>query len=664
MLPPELLGLAAVVAGGRRHHGDGPLVVVQLPVLRQRLEVGAQGQFLGARLHLVDLRQRRLIDPFGAGLVRHQGAQPVAQPQRGEAVVLVVVADGGQDPGGLGGVVFQRLAVPGVGDNGGAGVLHVPAAQVLSHVEGLELLDGVGALGDQQRMPHGVVEVHQQPVAQPLVDLVLVGHVAHRQVPQCALLVGGIVVDLHVRVGFPAVLDVGDEVGEGPAFLGAGVGPERPEDGFAGVDLDDAEQVLEPPGAAEGVLPERVALEVEEDVPGVGFGKAGDRLVAGELVGNAAGGPVGGGDADLHAGLLGKLEVGVAHPGVAVRQLVDGGDARLHQLLALGGAHAGDQQQVAVLGDLHGAVVAAPAGADARLAPGHRQVLAAVGGHQGLEAVPAVPEHRQQLVHPVHRARVVPEHQRGLRRHLDAGGQQLVAVGGELQQRGDAGMARQLGVPHRVGAGVLADQEVGETHEFAVEEGRLEDDVGPAPQGLKGFEVGLFQGGAVPADARAQYLDAAARVRVVCTEGFHQPVEHLVFVGVAEFRRALEHFVDGGLCRHAAAQPFIEFAQRGELAAGGCHEVAGGVDQVLVQEKHGAGAPSRLGFASNLAPARCRIGFMPKAPGTGKPPVRVRTGGFGNGGARRWPWPWRPAASRQPRWRPRWGRRTCGRGAQ
>ena len=221
--------------------------LVKRPVLRQRLEVGAQRQFLGAGLDLVDVGQRGFLDPFGARFVRDQAQQPVAQPQRGEAVVLVVVADGFQDPGGGSGVVLQRVAVLGVGDHRGPRVLHVPAAQVLAHVEGFEFLDGVGAFGDQQRVPDGVVEVDQQAVAQPLVDGVLCNHVAQRQVPQGALLIRGVVVDLHVRVGFPAVLDVGDEVGEGLAFLGPRVGPERLEDGCFGVDFDDAEEVFQTP---------------------------------------------------------------------------------------------------------------------------------------------------------------------------------------------------------------------------------------------------------------------------------------------------------------------------------------------------------------------------------------------------------------------------------
>ena len=63
----------------------------------------------------------------------------------------------------------------------------------------------------------------------------------------------------------------------------------------------------------------------------------------------------------------------------------------------------------------------------------------------------------------------VAEHQRQPRSRVDAGLQQLVPVGGQLQQRGDLGMAGQLGVEDGVaGPAVLLgpDQEVGPAMEL------------------------------------------------------------------------------------------------------------------------------------------------------------------------------------------------------
>ena len=623
VLPPELLGLPPVVAGGGGNHGDGPLVVGQRAVLRQGLEVLAQRDFLRAGHNVVDAGKGRLIHPLGARFVWDQAKQPVAQPQRGEAIVFVVVADGFQDPPGLGIVNAQLPGVLGVGDDGGAGVLDIPAAQVLAHVERLELLDRIRALGDQQRVADRVVEIHQQTVAQPLVDDVLGDHMAQRQVPQRALLVGCVVVDLHLREDCAACLDVGDEVGEGLALLGTGVGPEGLEDRFVGVDLDDPEEVFQAPGLVEGILPQRVALEVEEDVTGVGFREPGNGLAGTDLVGNPADGPVAGSEPDLHAGLFGELVVGIARLGVGRGELVNGGDSGFHELPALDGAHAGDQQQVAVFGDLLGAVVAASAGADSLLPPGHRVGCGPVGCGEGLEAGPAVLEHWKQLVHLVHRMGLVPEHQGGVRGDRDSGGDELVAVGGQLEQCGDAGVAGQLGVPHRVGAVGLADEEVGKADEFPVEEGRLEHHVGPLEQRQVGFLVRGHEGSAVAADTRGEHLDAASGGVVVVAELRAQFLEHLVFVGVSQHRGAIQHLVRPEISLGAASQAFVELAQRGEFATCSHHEVGCGVDQILIEEKHGTVLLlPRRSSETSIRPPTIRIwGRMPAGPTTRWPVV-------------------------------------------
>ena len=111
----------------------------------------------------------------------------------------------------------------------------------------------------------------RSPSRSQLVHGVLAGNVHDGELAQGRLLIGGVVVDVHVRVVLPALLHIVQEVQEGLLLRLPVVGPERPKtpaDTGPRRGLDDAEQVLEPPDARWPVLPQRIALEVEEDVAG------------------------------------------------------------------------------------------------------------------------------------------------------------------------------------------------------------------------------------------------------------------------------------------------------------------------------------------------------------------------------------------------------------
>ena len=164
--------------------------------------------------------------------------------------------------------------------------------------------------------------------------------------------------------------------------------------------------------------------------------------------------------------------------------------------------------------------------------------------------------------------------------------QQLVAVGGKLEQRGHLGVAGQLGVEHGVAAVGLADQEIGAAMELAVEEGGLEDHVGAGTQGINGFPVLGQQGGAVHGRSRDDVVHAASGGRIPVAELLDETVEDLVLVTVAQHGGVLEHLVvvEDGL--GGAAQLLVELPEQLVLTAGRDDEVARGKDQVLCGTRH------------------------------------------------------------------------------
>ena len=206
-----------------------------------------------------------------------------------------------------------------------------------------------------------------------------------------------------------------------------------------------------------------------------------------------------------------------------------------------------------------------------------------------LEAHSTLAVDRQQVTHVVQRLRAVAEDQPDLRVNRDAGPFELVGVRRELQQRGDLGVARELGVEDCVGV-ATSHQEVGPAVEPAVEERPLEHDVGTAAQGRQCLvEPGQQRRCAVVAGHR-DLRDAARAGRGPGAVGFAVVGEHPGLVRLAEVRDALEHGVALGLLHHAA-ELAVERAQHGELAPGRGREIAGGVDDRVVDQEHGIPVP-------------------------------------------------------------------------
>ena len=177
-----------------------------------------------------------------------------------------------------------------------------------------------------------------------------------------------------------ASVEPGDEVDEGLPLGLAVVGPEGAEHRCAGVDLDDAEEVLQAPGARAALGPQRVALEVEEDVAGARARHPAQGVGVGDLGAHAAVGVAL--LLELEPGLLAQpVEGRGAHVGDrlgAHGELVDRGDAGVEQLAAGRPAHAGHEQEVAGGLDLGLADLAPAAGEPQRVAPRGRLVGRAV----------------------------------------------------------------------------------------------------------------------------------------------------------------------------------------------------------------------------------------------------------------------------------------------
>ncbi len=233
---PHRLVLAGVEEHRRRDQRHGLLLgraLVRLDadeaVAQQGLEADQRQPLLGRGLRSsgLDPDHRAVVGAGHAG-TGALGEQPVAQHPRGHAVVAVVDGDLVDQAGcfvvplGVAGgheLVVDDDRVGGVGDRGVAGL----------HVEGLELLDRVGALGDPDRRAHHGVQVDEHALAQQLVDLVLTHPVAGREAEQGRGLVGGVVVDVQVGPALTALVQPADEVDEGLPLGLTVVGPEGAE---------------------------------------------------------------------------------------------------------------------------------------------------------------------------------------------------------------------------------------------------------------------------------------------------------------------------------------------------------------------------------------------------------------------------------------------------
>ena len=113
-------------------------------------------------------------------------------------------------------------------DDRGAAVLDLRAP--LEVEEGLELLQAVAGPRGAEAVAHDLEQVDEDAAAQQVVDLGLAGAVAAHQPPERGDLVGGVVVDVQVRVVAQALVHAGRRTASNAArSLGVVVGPERRE---------------------------------------------------------------------------------------------------------------------------------------------------------------------------------------------------------------------------------------------------------------------------------------------------------------------------------------------------------------------------------------------------------------------------------------------------
>ncbi len=334
-------------------------------------------------------------------------------------------------------------------------------------------------------------------------------------------------IDVQVGIGLTTGAQVVDEPHESVALGRQVVGPEPVERRGAVVrarSLDPAEEVVEAHGrrlvvaGQPGRLPQRVALEVEEDVAGARRRQPVDGLGRHELPAQARVGPVRVDavgqvvechravalvQAELEARLGAQaLEAAGGHAvgrGLGGREVVDGGDTGGGEPRPLRPVHPADEQHVAaLLGGLGAvrAVAQAAAGQVAVVLPAHRAGVGYVGvEHLGEPGAPFA-EDGQQVGQPVRGGLSRAEHQVHLVGRVDPRRQELVRVGGELEQGAHLGAARELRVVHGVPeprAQGVAHQEVGPAVEPPVEERGLVDDVGAPLERGQGARVRVEQ---------------------------------------------------------------------------------------------------------------------------------------------------------------------------
>ncbi len=196
--------------------------------------------------------------------VRPEPEQPLVERDRRAAVLLVVRADALEQR------VLLRLE-PLLEEDDRLGPAH-DLGRALEPVQLLDLLDRVARDAGPQRLPDDAVEVDEQLLPQPVVDLALARRVLAHEAPDRRALVRRVVVDVQVGVDAAARLDPVDEALEGGLLAVAVEAPDdlvaeltavrRGEACLARVPVTPPEQILEPARR----LVERVALEVEPDV--------------------------------------------------------------------------------------------------------------------------------------------------------------------------------------------------------------------------------------------------------------------------------------------------------------------------------------------------------------------------------------------------------------
>jgi len=235
----------------------------------------------------------------------------------------------------------------------------------------------------------------------------------------------------------------------------------------------------------------------------------------------------------------------------------------LDQLRSLVEAHAGDEDEVAVLSDLCRADGASATRGVARVAPPQRFDCRDALGDDPLQLGALRAVHRRDVGEVVRRGRPVAEHQVHLLPGLDAVRLHLLGVRGELQQGADLGVPGELGVVDLVLAAVVADDEVREADEAGgvcgrcCVERRLVQHVGTVGEGLSCFGCGacvVRRGGAVELDDVAGLLEYLEVVELVLVPQPCSAFEHVV-VHVGQGFPATELGVEAAQERPLAGRP-------------------------------------------------------------------------------------------------------------
>ena len=239
---------------------------------RDRRRVGKPiDQGLDALLGLAELRDRLDIARPGTRDVASdrrlqldpECLKPVAQSQVRDDVVTVVALDS-VEVRGLRAFPFAQLEPLLEGDDAAAGVAQVDLAR--EAIERLHLLDGVALDRCPKTLAHCTQKVHEDALAQHVVDLVLARAISTHQSLEGCRLIRCVVIDVEVRVGGPTL---GEEVHQTLERVVFGLERElapllaRPEGVEGAVHLEHAEQVVE--AVLEGV---GVTLDIEEEVAG------------------------------------------------------------------------------------------------------------------------------------------------------------------------------------------------------------------------------------------------------------------------------------------------------------------------------------------------------------------------------------------------------------
>ena len=439
--------------------------------LRRELLARVEQLLTKGRALFLDRRERLRLDRLGQRerperreRLRAPLEQPVAQEPRRDAVLVVVLVDLAQER------VVARLHPLLEDDDRGAAVLHLGLP--LEVEERLHLLQPVARPRGADAVADDAEQVDEDVAAEQVVELPLARAVAAHQPLERGDLVGGVVVDVQVGVAREPLVHEVDEALERDPLRLVVVRVERLE---VAVDVEDPPEVLEPAAR----VPERVALEVEEEVAGRGVGQEREarlRLRLQEPV-------------IVHAGLARvQLELGllaVLRPAVRVdpgRHGLGGRAPELRERRDPGGGELLDLRPVDP-GDAREVVDLVPARVADGLEVADRAVVDRVRlgrrrvGDEALEPRADAPVVGGELDRAEGLLLARAEQDVNVLRLAPLDERELLVVEEELEDVGGLRGARELGVERLVGAVRLLHQEVGDAAPAVAREDGLVDHV-------------------------------------------------------------------------------------------------------------------------------------------------------------------------------------------